>query len=124
MNKISPLTASRAGLRGLVALSLGLAMAGAAFGQEKAQWVLDRKSCDEPVYPRELLSQGVSGTTHLRVLVGDGGKVMDIEIEKSSGNRKLDSAAQRAIAQCTFKPATPDAKPKTWQPISFAWKAE
>ena len=31
MNKISPLTASRAGLRGLVALSLGLAMAGAAF---------------------------------------------------------------------------------------------
>ena len=80
--------------------------------------MLDRKSCDEPVYPRELLSQGVSGTTHLRVLVGDGGKVMDIEIEKSSGNRKLDSGGTARHRAVRSKPATPMPSPRRGRPIS------
>src|SRR6185312_15271909 len=97
-------------LRGALIGSLcALASVAALAGDGK--WVEDAKSCAPPEYPRESLSKGEQGTTGLRILVGADGKAIDSEIETSSHSRKLDSAAQRALMECSFKPQPADSKP-------------
>jgi protein TonB len=55
--------------------------------------------------------------------VGVDGKAIDSEVESSSKSRKLDSAAQRALMECTFKPQPADAKPQQqWVQTQFVWK--
>jgi len=104
-------------LASLCALSGGAARAG------DGKWVQDAKSCAAPEYPRESLSKGEQGTTGLRILVGVDGKAIDSEVETSSHSRKLDSAAQRALMECTFKPQPADAKPaQQWVKTEFVWK--
>jgi protein TonB len=105
----------------LVASLCVLASAGAMAGDGK--WVQDAKSCAAPEYPRDSLSKGEQGTTALRILVGVDGKAIDSEIESSSHSRKLDSAAQRALMECSFKPQPADAKPaQQWIKTEFVWK--
>jgi protein TonB len=59
-----------------------------------------------PAYPREALLDGIEGTVVLRVLVGTDGKPLTVEIERSSGNRRLDDAARRQVQRkWSFKPA-------------------
>ncbi len=87
------------------------------------KWVQDTKSCAPPEYPADSFKKGEQGTTVLRILVGVDGKAIDSEIETSSHSRKLDSAAQRALMECTFKPASADAKPtQAWVQQQFVWK--
>lgn len=87
------------------------------------KWVEDTKSCSPPEYPRESLSKGEEGTTSLRILVGVNGKAIDSEIESSSHSHKLDSAAQRALMECSFKPQPADSKPaQQWVKTEFVWK--
>src|SRR6476646_9773378 len=101
----------------LCAVASAAAMAGAG------KWVQDAKSCAAPEYPRESLSKGEQGTTGLRILVGADGKAIDSEIETSSHSRKLDSAAQRALMECSFKPQPADSKPaQQWVKTEFVWK--
>jgi len=105
----------------LIATFCALASAGAMAGDGK--WVQDAKSCAAPEYPRESLSKGEQGTTALRILVGVDGKAIDSEIETSSHSRKLDTAAQRALMECSFKPQPADAKPaQQWVKTEFVWK--
>ena len=105
----------------LVASLCVLASAGAMAGEGK--WVQDAKSCSAPEYPRDSLSKGEQGTTALRILVGVDGKAIDSEIESSSHSRKLDTAAQRALMECSFKPQPADAKPaQQWIKTEFVWK--
>jgi protein TonB len=112
-----PTTIRCALLASLCALSSGAALAG------DGKWVQDAKSCSAPEYPRESLSKGEQGTTGLRILVGVDGKAIDSEVETSSHSRKLDSAAQRALMECTFKPQPADAKPaQQWVKTEFVWK--
>jgi periplasmic protein TonB len=108
--------------RGALIVALGaLASAGAVAGDGK--WVQDVKSCAAPEYPRDSLSKGEQGTTALRILVGVDGKAIDSEIETSSHSRKLDTAAQRALMECSFKPQPADAKPaQQWIKTEFVWK--
>ena len=116
MKSIAHLTI-RAALAGVCALSGAGAMA-ADF-----KWVQDAKSCDPPQYPREALQKGEQGTTALRILVGVDGKAIDSEIETSSHSHKLDTAAQRALMECSFKPQPADAKPaQQWVKTEFVWK--
>lgn len=119
--KIRPsLPASRAARAGLALL---LAFGTAAASAADFRWVQDPKSCDPPSYPRESLERGEQGKTTLRILVGVDGSAIDSEIEESSHSRKLDSAAQRALMQCHFKPQPADAKPKQeWVKTEFVWK--
>lgn len=102
----------------------GLALVGAtAASAADFKWVQDPKSCEPPAYPRESLSKGEQGTTTLRILVGVDGKAVDSEIESSSKSRKLDSAAQRALMECSYKPQPADAKPQQqWVQTQFVWK--
>jgi protein TonB len=112
-----PSFAARAAL-GALAL-LGATAASAA----DFKWVQDPKSCEPPSYPHDSLVKGEQGTTTLRILVGVDGKAIDSEIESSSKYRKLDSAAQRALMECTFKPSPADAKPvQQWVQTQFVWK--
>jgi protein TonB len=118
MNRIAHLPTIRGAL---IASLSALAGAGAMAGDGK--WVQDAKSCAAPEYPRESLNKGEEGTTALRILVGIDGKAIDSEIETSSHSRKLDTAAQRALMECSFKPQPADAKPaQQWVKTEFVWK--
>lgn len=109
-------------IRGALVASL-CALAGAGAMAADGKWVQDAKSCAAPEYPRDSLSKGEQGTTSLRILVGVDGKAIDSEIENSSHSRKLDSAAQRALMECSFKPQPADAKPaQQWVKTEFVWK--
>ncbi len=109
-------------IRGVLIASLcAVASAGAMAGDGK--WVQDAKSCQAPEYPRDSLNKGEQGTTGLRILVGVDGKAIDSEIESSSHSRKLDSAAQRALMECSYKPQPADSKPpQQWIKTEFVWK--
>lgn len=67
---------------------------------------LEYASAPAPTYPREALLDGIEGTVVLRVLVGVDGKPLSVEIERSSGHRRLDDAARRQVLRkWSFKPA-------------------
>jgi protein TonB len=120
MFRFSHLTTIRGAL---IVLLSALASAGAMAGDGK--WVQDAKSCSPPEYPLASASKGEQGTTGLRILVGVDGKAIDSEIETSSNSRKLDSAAQRALMACSFKPQPADAKPpQQWVKTQFVWKLD
>jgi protein TonB len=68
---------------------------------------------------------GQSGTVVLRFLVGIDGKVVQSEIEKTSGHPKLDEAARAGLSLCIFKPGTTDGKPEqSWATIKYTWQLE
>ena len=52
---------------------------------------------------------GIEGTVLLKVLVDVDGKPLSVEIERSSGNRRLDDAARRQVLRkWMFRPAIRD----------------
>lgn len=51
----------------------------------------------DPPYPREALRAGIQGTVILRIEVDPSGNPSSVSIERSSGNRDLDRAAQRHV---------------------------
>jgi protein TonB len=65
------------------------------------------------------------GTVSLRFLVGVDGKVIQSEIEKSSGFKRLDEAARAGLSKCRFQPATVDGRPEqAWASITYTWRLE
>ncbi len=58
-----------------------------------------------PVYPESARRQGWEGLVMLRALVNEKGKVVQIEIEKSSGYSILDESALETVRRWRFKPA-------------------
>lgn len=65
-----------------------------------------------PAYPRDALMAGAQGTVMLRVLVGEDGSPLEVSIERSSGNRSLDSAARtQVLRQWKFQPAIDNGRP-------------
>ena len=82
-----------------------------------------RSGCSAPQYPADSQENGESGAVTLGLLIGVDGKVVDSKIEKSSGFKSLDRAAQKALVLCTFKPATTDGKPEqSWTKMQYVWK--
>ncbi|MGN6152732.1 MAG: energy transducer TonB [Lysobacteraceae bacterium] len=62
-----------------------------------------------PSYPREALMAGAEGTVVLKVLVDVDGTSLSVDIERSSGNRRLDDAAKRQVLRkWKFRPAIRD----------------
>lgn len=73
---------------------------------------LQYASAPPPPYPRDALRAGQGGTVLLQVLVDVDGKPLQVEVERSSGHRALDRAAQRhVLARWTFRPAVQDGRP-------------
>jgi protein TonB len=61
----------------------------------------------------------------LRFLVGVDGKVIQSEIEKSSGFKRLDEAARAGLSKCRFQPATVDGRPEqAWASMKYTWRLE
>lgn len=70
---------------------------------------LEYASAPPPTYPREAMLDGIEGTVLLKVLVDVDGKPLSVEIERSSGNRRLDDAARRQVLRkWMFRPAIRD----------------
>lgn len=87
--------------------------------------VADFNTCAKPEFPKASLRNEETGTVTVSFLIGVDGRVMDSKIQKSSGFRDLDRAAQSAIGKCRFKPATADGKAyETWQPVQYVWTLE
>lgn len=87
--------------------------------------VVDATGCAKPEYPAASLRAQETGIVTLSFLIGVDGSVMDSKVSRSSGSRKLDEAARRALARCRFKPATVDGKPEqSWARIEYEWKIE
>ncbi|WP_090043922.1 energy transducer TonB [Limnohabitans sp. 2KL-27] len=81
--------------------------------------------CDKPDYPAASRRMEEEGTVGLRFLVGVDGKVIQSEVAKSSGYKRLDEAARAGLAKCQFKPATVDGKPEqAWTTIQYVWRLE
>ncbi len=65
------------------------------------------------------------GTVVLRFLVSAEGKVLQAEVNKSSGYKRLDDAARNGLSACTFEPATVDGKPQqAWALIPYTWRID
>lgn len=81
--------------------------------------------CDKPEYPSASRRMEEEGAVGLRFLVGTDGKVIQSEIEKSSGYKRLDEAARAGLAKCLFRPAMVDGKPEqAWTTIRYVWRLE
>lgn len=59
---------------------------------------------DKPVFPRESARKREYGTVVLRVLVDTLGRPAQIQIERSSGYSRLDTAARRCVEKFLFRP--------------------
>jgi len=87
--------------------------------------VVNSANCEKPEYPSASRRLEEEGTVFLRFLVGTDGKVIQSEVEKSSGYRRLDEAARAGLSRCQFKPATVDGKPEqAWASMRYTWRLE
>jgi protein TonB len=84
------------------------------------------KDCPTPEYPRQSQRNEETGTVVIRFLVGANGAVKSSEIQKSSGFRELDKAAQRSIGSCNkFKPGIVNGAPvESYAVVAYEWKLE
>ena len=57
-------------------------------------------------YPRISYDEAEEGTVTLLLAVQTDGSISDIRIARSSGHRRLDTAAQKALRNTKFQPAT------------------
>ena len=87
--------------------------------------VVDASACSKPDYPKNALRNGDTGTVTLAFLIGTDGKVADSRVEKSSGFRDLDRAAQVGLGLCKFKPGTVDGVPQqSWTRMQYVWSLD
>ena len=87
--------------------------------------VVNSANCEKPDYPSASRRLEEEGTVSLRFLVGVDGKVIQSEVEKSSGFKRLDEAARAGLSRCAFKPATVDGKPEQgWATMKYTWRLE
>jgi len=82
-------------------------------------------SCAKPDYPSASRRLEEEGTVSLKFLIGADGRVLQSEIEKTSGFPRLDEAARNALSKCQFRPGTIDGKPEqSWASIKYTWRLE
>lgn len=58
----------------------------------------------KPSYPEMLLAQNIEGKVMVQALVDTVGKVIDVQIMASTGERLFERAAEDAVWQCRFRP--------------------
>jgi protein TonB len=81
--------------------------------------------CAKPDYPSASRRMEEEGTVTLKFLIGADGRVLQADIEKSSGFNRLDEAARNALSKCQFRPGTVDGKPEqSWANIKYTWRLE
>lgn len=84
--------------------------------------VVDFNTCAKPEYPKNSQRNEETGTVILQFLIGADGGVKESKIQKSSGFRDLDRAAQQALGRCRFKPGIVDGHPQEgWTSVQYVW---
>jgi TonB family protein len=58
-------------------------------------------------------ASGITGTTHVFVLIDDSGSVRNALLNRSSGDTRLDTSSLRVAHEMVFSPAVHDGK-RTW----------
>lgn len=87
--------------------------------------VVDARNCSKPDYPPASLRAQEAGLVVLQFLIGADGTAIDSKVDKTSGYRRLDEAARKALSLCKFTPGTEDGKPvQSWARIEYLWKIE
>ena len=87
--------------------------------------VVDARNCAKPEYPPASLRAQETGLVVLQFLIGVDGTAIESKVEKSSGYRRLDEAARKALELCKFRPGTEEGKPvQSWARIEYQWKLE
>ena len=70
---------------------------------------LEYAEAPAPAYPRDALRDGAEGTVLLQVLVDVDGRPLRVDVQRSSGDRRLDLAARKQVLQhWRFRPAMKD----------------
>ena len=83
---------------------------------------LEKNSCGKAEYPKAALMNEESGLVVLSVLVTPDGGVAETKVEKSSGSKTLDKAAQKIYTSCKYSPGTKDgAKEQAWAKVEHMW---
>jgi protein TonB len=62
-------------------------------------------------YPPSAAEEGVTGTVHLKIVVGLTGRVETALVVRSSGDARLDAAATRSALRWRYRPARRDGEP-------------
>jgi periplasmic protein TonB len=95
-------------------------------GGSIAEAVMELVSAPPPLYPPPELRKGIEGTVKFRVLVNTEGRVKEIELVSSSGNRNLDrSALTHVKRKWKFKPASVDGSAQqTWGQSSVVFRID
>jgi len=87
--------------------------------------VMDKSRDCTPQYPRESLAREESGTTGLLFLIDVDGKPLEGKVEKTSGFKRLDEAARKALMNCRYKPAMVNGQAvQAWGRLEFEWKLD
>jgi TonB family protein len=110
-----------------IAANLGLCLVPTfAFGQGAGstseaphRYEIGRPHHCEEYFPKDLQRQGAEGDTTLSFIVTVEGRVKDIRVAESSGNKGLDWAATMCAEHWKYKPARKDGTP-----IEAPWKAK
>lgn len=78
-------------------------------GKPQIGMSLQYEMAPAPGYPRDALREGVQGTVLLQVLVDVDGRPLRVDVQRSSGDRRLDVAARRQVLDhWRFRPAMKD----------------
>jgi protein TonB len=87
--------------------------------------IVNATACQKPAYPAASLRSQEQGIVTLGFLIDLDGRVLESKVEKSSGYRRLDDAAVKALGLCQFQPAMIDNKPeKSWARIEYEWRID
>ena len=79
----------------------------------------------DPVYPPTSRRNGEQGMGLFRVLVDEKGHPTDVQVLKSSGFPRLDTAAMEAIRKWAFKPAVQNSQPiQSWTRVQVAFQLQ
>ena len=63
-------------------------------------------------YPEAAIADGREGVVRMQVLVTETGQVAEVRVVSSSGDRRLDAAAEEWVSRWRYRPAIQDGKPR------------
>nr|WP_264185716.1 energy transducer TonB [Roseicella aerolata] len=82
-----------------------------ALGRVSPPGLLDGVRNPEPEYPYLSRQRGEQGTVSVLLRISEAGRVLEVELLRSSGHPTLDDSAKRAALLSRFKPAMRDDMP-------------
>ena len=79
----------------------------------------------DPVYPAGSRRDGEQGTGMFKVLVDEKGRPLDVQVLKSTGFPRLDTAALEAIRKWVFSPAMQNGQGvQSWTRVQVAFQLQ